>query len=255
MKILKLNLIAVFYLVLFFSCSTDSDEAITNKENSINASFSVNNDEVVNETVLNLEYSNRTQVENFTVVFSDRGIYTNNDEFMRSNPLLEKALFTLNSFKEGPKSTENTSFTITENGFVVSENEYYNERRFVEVLLNDGDLNYLDQDATIVYNKNGYKSISNEEIFINNPELREYFINVGEAFMGNIPEGKEVSMGFNENKFFVNGEELPLFGQDNYPQGIKYDYFRDCVGYYWWAPVINIALCAIAVVIEFYILP
>ncbi len=254
MRTLKLIRVIFFSMIILFSCSEDSDETIIDQENVIvSADSSLYGSEGSNAIFESSRSSNRAPVDNFTVFFNSEGFETNDNEFLESNHSLVNSLTTLSSYREGRKSTENTYFQITQDGFIFSENEYYNGRKFVEVLVNDGNYRSFDQDITVVYDNNGYQSISNEEIFSDNPELRDYFINAGEGFIGNVPDGNEVAMSFIGSQLFINGEEFPLFGGDNnLLRASWYDLFKDCVGDLWWAIVINIPACAIAATMEYY---
>jgi hypothetical protein len=194
-------------------------------------------------------------IDGFTVTFNPQGSFTTNDAvFVRNNSLISKALSKLNSDLDNFKSTKTTSFTINQDGRIISENEYYNNRLFAEVLINEGNLQYFDQEFTVTYDNNGFKNISNEEYFLQNPLLKQSFIDAGEGYKGKVPANKEISIHFSGNRFFVNGKEVPLFSSFKSANGEKYDYFKDCVGYYWWAIGFNIPMCGIAVLVEFYII-
>jgi len=141
------------------------------------------------------------------------------------------------------KSNGSTSFTISQDGRIISEDEYYNDKLFVEVLINEGSLNYFDKDFTVVFDKNGYKNISSEEIYLLYPQLKQNFIDAGADFIDNIPNNEEISILFFGNKFFVNGNEFPLFHNLKSINGKYYDEFRDCVGYWWFLPGVNVVTC------------
>jgi len=49
------------------------------------------------------------------------------------------------------------------------------------------------------------------------------------------------------NKFFVNGEEISLF---TYSKTGTWQEFRDCVGWYWFTPGLNIIFCGIGELLQ-----
>lgn len=206
-----------------------------------------------NNDLSEIESLEVVHVDNFTVTFNHDGDFvTNDDEFVKSNPLIYNALSQINANFISLKSTGNISFTINHEGKIISEDACYNGRRFAEVLINEGGLNYFDQDFTVFYDNSGFKSISNEDIFLQHPELKQGFIDAGEYYKGNVPDNKEISIFFKGNKFFVNGKEFPLFSNLKSTKGEKYEYFKDCVGYWWMMIGINIPACGVAVIIEFW---
>nr|WP_321453078.1 hypothetical protein [uncultured Carboxylicivirga sp.] len=104
-------------------------------------------------------------------------------------------------------------------------------------------MNYFDKDFTVIFDNNGYKTISDEDVYTLYPFLIEDFISAGESFKDSIPKGSELSILFRDNKFFVNGEEFPLFSSLKSTNGHYYEEFKDCVGYWWFLPGVNVVTC------------
>lgn len=191
----------------------------------------------------NSEITKRELVENFSVTFKTNGKFlTNDDKFIKGNHRIEKALSILSSSILKKKSLGDVLFTISQEGRIITTDKCYNDKLFVDVLINEGKLKYFDQDFTVVFDNTGYKSISNEEIYLTYPQLKQYFSDAGEGFINQLPNNEKISIFFSGNKFFVNGKEFPLF---SHLKGAHYDSFRACVGFYWFTPGLNVVFCGV----------
>ena len=173
-------------------------------------------------------------------------IFINNDEALcKSSERINDKLIIINDRIVKTKSSGSTSFEINEDGRIVSVDNYYNNRLFIEVLINEAGLSYFDQDFTVIFDNNGYKETINNEIYVKYPQLEQDFIAAGEDFIGTL-DNKEVAISFKGNKFYVNDIEFPLFAQT---KGYYYEEFKSCVGYWWFLPGVNIVTCGAGAII------
>lgn len=187
-------------------------------------------------------------IDDFTVIFNNKNIVTNDESFIKSHPEIANALSEMNSCHAKSAMSVITSLTVNEEGVVISNNEYYNGKLFVELLINDGGMSYFDDDFTVVFDKNGYKSISNEDVFLKYTNLQNDLVELGNGFINKIPDNEEVTLSFIGNKFYLNGNEFYLFTNLK-SCADRYEEFKDCVGEYWWLPGVNVVACGVGALI------
>jgi len=204
-------------------------------------------------TIPNIEKSK--PIDDFTVIFKNGKIVSNDEGFINSNPRIANALFAINTCRYRSTTSETDSLTINQDGVVISNNEYYNGKLFVELLINDGGMSYFDQNFTAVFNKNGYKSISNQDVYLKYPNLKDDLIELGYGIVNKIHNNEEVALSFVGNKFYLNGNEINIFTELRSTRANdkdRYQEFKDCVGHYWYLPLVNVVACGVEVVIADY---
>lgn len=195
------------------------------------------NDIQVNQPV------NLKPIDNFSVNFDKTGEFSTNDkDFINNNHRINTALKILATSISKKKTSENTSFTIDNEGIINSNDPNYDGRFFAEVLSNEGGMSYYDKDFMVIFDKTGFKSISDENVFSLYPNLHQDLIEAGESYKEKLTENQTLTFTFSGNKFFVNGEEIPLF---NSSKTGTYEEFKECVGYWWFFPGFNVIVCGV----------
>lgn len=197
-----------------------------------------------NEVNIQNSEENLKPIENFSVKFiaASGNFSTNDNNFIENNDRIRNALSNLNINIRNNKSLGDVEFTISDDGKIISKSEDYDGRFFVEVLMNEGGLTYYNQDFSVTFDSNGFNNISNTNLFSIYPNLEQDLIDAGESYKEEIATGEILTLTFKGSKFYRNGEEIPLF---SYQKDPTWQEFRDCVGWYWWSPGLNVVFCGV----------
>jgi len=194
----------------------------------------------------------------FTITFSPNGTFlTNNEAFLESYPQMKKAFTTLSGNLCKKKDFSNTTFSINPDGTILSDNPEYNGKDIVAVLISEGQFSYFKNDLVITFDKDGYKKISNEEIYQMFPQLKERFVNMGNNLKSKVPEGKKLEVTYkNDGSVLLNGvnADFSKLGSSGLSKAATkvpctYEDFKDCVGYWWFLPGVNVIMCGIVCII------
>lgn len=79
---------------------------------------------------------------------------------------------------------------------------------------------------TLTYDRNGFKSFSNEALLDESPEIAAHLIASGDIIKNYIDDDQVVSFGVDaENRLYMNGDLLEL------PEGV-YNEYTDCLRYW-----------------------
>jgi|TARA_R110000737_G_scaffold223373_1_gene238368 hypothetical protein len=164
--------------------------------------------------------------DNFSITFDAKGSYTTTDaNYINSFPQLKSAVTTVASSIESKSVTIN----VDEYGMVTSNKVEFDGLDLMDLMTTYGNFYFAAaENLTVVYGKEGFKSISNPEMFEMFPTMKERLIENGEIMKYQITDGKDVSFSISkDNQLLINGVVTSTTTED-------IDEYNRCTRYYYW---------------------
>lgn len=191
--------------------------------------------------------------------FNNKHILSNDYIYQAFNKIsnnLSRELISPNS-KELP---EDLIIEIDPKGKIISnKNEVVPSGMWADdFLVEYGDVELTSSELEIKFFQNGSFEVSglNNELSIKQ-EVQSKLEVGSENVSPKLSQGEVLTLKINQygvvessNELIVPSGDIKNISPIGANEAWDWDYFKDCVGEYWWAPVVNVALCAVACAIE-----
>lgn len=193
--------------------------------------LSCNKDVATTGTSTNATNATKSKVvslpgDNLSITFDAKGNYSTTDaNYINSFPQLKSAVMTIASTIK----SESVTINVDEYGMVSSNKVDFDGLEFMDLMTKYGNFYFAAaEDLTVVYGKDGFKSISSPEIFEMFPLAKERLIENGEIMKYQIKDGKDVSIMISKNnQILINGIVVNTATEDLVE-------FNRCCRYYWY---------------------